>query len=338
MNIALIGCGYWGKNYLRVLDELAETNLVEVVDQNPAVLAQVKNKYPLIQTSTDYTATLAKSNIDAVVVATTASTHLPIAEEAIRNGKHLLVEKPLTIDPADCLRLTERAEKAGVLLMVGHTFLYNDSVRKMKDILKEDASGEIYYLTARRNHLGTIREDVSALWDLAAHDIAIFTYLLDQEPLSLSAVGGCYLREGREDVCFMTLNYPGGVMGHIQVSWVDANKVREVIAITGKRRVLFNDLDSLESIRVFEKGISFDEGAESFGEFQYLLRDGNIFSPKVERKEPLKNQCLHFVHCIEDGSRPVSDGRNGTMVVRVLRAASESMRQHGKEVFIEKSA
>ena len=334
LRIGVIGCGYWGKNYVRVLEELPEIKLMGIADKVPANLEAIKRKFPFIENYPDHTAIINNSEIDAYVIATTASTHYEIAKDAITRGKHLLIEKPLALEPDECDELTRMAEKAGTVLMVGHTFLYNDSIRMMKELVQAEESGKIYYLTSRRNHLGTIREDVSALWDLAAHDVAIFSYLMGQDPVAVSAVGGYYLREDREDVCFMSLRFPDNVIGHIEVSWVDANKIREVVVITGKRRIVFDDLNNLESIKVFEKGISLDRSVESFGEFQYLLRDGNIFSPKINRREPLKTQCLHFAACIDGKETPLTPGSSGAMNIRTLKAAVKSMASNGNEVRI----
>jgi predicted dehydrogenase len=334
LRVGVIGCGYWGKNYVRVLEELPETKLMGIADKVPANLEAISRKFPFVNVHPDHTALINNPEVDACIIATTASTHFEIAKDAIARGKHLLIEKPLALETDECEELTRLAEAAGTILIVGHTFLYNDAIRKMKELLQEKESGKVYYLTARRNHLGTIREDVSALWDLAAHDVAIFSYLMDADPISVSAVGGYYLREDREDVCFISLRYPNNVIGHIEVSWVDANKIREVVAITGKRRIVFDDLNNLEVVKVFEKGISLDQGVESFGEFQYLLRDGNIFSPKIDRREPLKTQCLHLVACIEGKEKPLTPGQSGTMNIRTLQAAVKSMAQNGNEVKI----
>ncbi len=334
LRVGVIGCGYWGKNYVRVFDELPRAEINQVADKVQSNLDKIKDKYPSLKVADHHLAMLDDPEIDACVIATTASTHFDIAKDAIERGKHLLIEKPLALEPDECEKLTKLAKDAGTVLMVGHTFLYNDAIRKMKSLLQEKDSGKVYYLTARRNHLGTIREDVSALWDLAAHDVAIFSFLLDQEPISVSAVGGYYLRDDREDVCFITLRYPDGVVGNIEVSWVDANKIREVAVITGKRRIIFDDLNFLESVRVFEKGISLDRSVESFGEFQYLLRDGDIFSPKIDRREPLKTQCLHFMECIKGDSKLLTPGESGTSNIKALKAAEISMSQNGNEVKI----
>jgi len=334
LRVGVIGCGYWGKNYVRVFDELPNSSVDQVADKVQGNLDKIKAKHPTLKVADGHLKLLDNPEIDACVIATTASTHYEIAKDAIERGKHLLIEKPLALEPAECESLTKMAKEAGIKLMVGHTFLYNDSIRMMKNLLQDKESGDVYYLTARRNHLGTIREDVSALWDLAAHDVAIFSFLLDQQPISVSAVGGYYLRDDREDVCFINLRYPNGVVGNIEVSWVDANKIREVAAITGKRRIVFDDLNFLESVRVFEKGISLDRSVESFGEFQYLLRDGNIFSPKIDRREPLKTQCQHFIECIDGKSDLLTPGESGTNNIKTLKAAEISMSQNGNEVII----
>jgi predicted dehydrogenase len=332
VRLGIIGCGHWGKNYVRVFDQLPGIHVAQVADRIPENLAYVSERFPRALITDDYETLLADREIDAVVVATDATSHYRIANAAIEAGKHLIVEKPLALDPEECDRLTESAAARDLTLMVGHTFLYNDSVRMVREILQQPETGEVYYLTSRRTHLGKIREDVGALWDLAAHDISIFSYLLGYQPESVCAVGGSYLRDDRDDVAFLTLMYANGVVGNIQVSWVDANKIRELVLITGKRRIEFNDLDNLESVRVFDKGISIEHDVESFGEFQYRLRDGDIRSPRVERREPLLTLCQHFIECVREGLRPRSDGANGAEVVRVLRAASESMGQGGVQV------
>lgn len=330
--IGVIGCGQWGKNYVRVFHELPGARVVAACDLLDSNLQAIAERHPSIATTKDYRVLLRNPDIDAVVVATLAATHYAIAAEAIEQGKHVIVEKPLALEPAECERLTHAAAARSRILMVGHTFLYNDSIRFIKELVQREGPEHVYYLTARRNHLGKIREDVSVLWDLTAHDVSIFSYLLDQEPASVSAVGGCFLRQGREDVTFISLFYPSGAIGHIQASWVDARKIREVVLITGKRRIEFNDLDTLESVRVYEKGISIERDVESFGEFQYSLRDGEIVSPKLERREPLKSMCQHFLDCMREGRQPLTDGQSGTRVVRVLRAAADSLARRGQEL------
>lgn len=341
--IGIVGCGHWGRNYARVFDELVEARVVEVSDPNRKVLNEIRSRYPLVNVATERRQLIDDPRIEAVVIATPASTHFAIAREALEAGKHTLVEKPLALAEAECHALRALARARGRVLMVGHTFLYNPGIRKMKEVVRaRETFGDVYYLAARRNNLGPIREDASAVWDLAPHDIAIFDYLLGEEPTVASAVGGCYLRRGRPDVAFITLTYPRGVVGHVQVSWVDSNKIREVVAIGSKRRVVFDDVNPLERIRIFEKGIApaangsggggGGEGgkdADTFGEFQYLLRDGDILSPRVEAQEPLKVLCQHFLECVRKGQEPLTGAENGARVVRVLEAIQRSLDEGG---------
>jgi len=334
LRIGVIGCGHWGKNYVRTFSDRPGSRVVRAADLVRSNLDFLAARDTALVVTEDYRQLLSDPDVDAVVVATPAATHFPIAKDSIEAGKHLIVEKPLALDVGECEDLTELADKRGVVLMVGHTFLFNDSVHKVRELVQAEASGEVYYLTARRNHLGKIREDVSVLWDLPAHDISIFSFLLGQEPRTVSAVGGCYLRQGREDVTFLTLRYAGGAVGHVQTSWIDASKIRELVVITGHRRIEFDDLDPLESVRVFEKGITAERDVESFGEFNYRLRDGDILSPRIERREPLRNLCQHFLDCVADGERPLADGANGTNVVRVLKAAEASLAQRGIEITV----
>lgn len=222
--------------------------------------------------------------------------------------------------------------------MVAHTFLYNDAIVAMRDLVQGVDFGSLYYLEAKRTHLGLVREDVNAVWDLAPHDISIFAYLVGEWPASVSAAGGRYLSDGREDFAFITFRFPGGVLANLRVSWMDAGKVREVIAVGSHSRIVFNDLDSLEKLRVFKKGISISRPVRDFGEFQLLLRDGDIVSPRLRLREPLLNQCEHFLECMREGIDPRTPGEEGLRVVQVLKAVDESLRRDGAPVQIEQTA
>jgi predicted dehydrogenase len=251
-------------------------------------------------------------------------------------GKHVLVEKPLTTNVEDGEALVRAAEGQERVLMVGHTFLYNAGIRKVKELVSGDGFGKIYYLHATRTNMGPVRHDVNALWDLAAHDVAIFNYLLDAQPQWVSAVGSRVLGNGREDVGFATLNYPDSVIANVHISWIDPNKVREVVVVGSQRRIVFDDLNNLERVRIFEKGIAHSElEADNFGEFRLLVRDGDIISPRVEASEPLKNLGAHFLDCIVQGKRPLSDGQNGVDVVRAMSAIDKSLSQSGAPVEVE---
>lgn len=335
--IGIVGCGYWGFNYVRVFSELPNAHVLSVCDLNEERLNRVRERYPDVQTFSSLQRLLDDPGIDALVVATPSSTHYRVVRDCLTAGKHVLVEKPLVMNIAEGTELVDLADAKGRTLMVGHTFLYNSGIRKMKECLSDPSCGEVYYLHATRTNLGPIRKDANALWDLASHDVSIFGYLLDAQPVWVSAVATKSLRNSREDVGFVTLAYPRGILGHIHVSWLDPDKVREVVAVAGRKRIVFNDLNNLERIRIFEKGVSpVQTDVGGFGEFQLQIRDGDIISPKVEASEPLKNQCIHFIDCIAAGTRPLSDGHNGLEAVKVLVAIDESIRRNGAPVEVQK--
>lgn len=334
--IGLIGCGYWGVNYLRVMGELPAT-VRWAVDAAPERRAFVTQRYPHVTVDTQHEAMLSDPAVDAVIVSTPAVTHFDLVRQVLEAGKHCLVEKPLTVDTATGQELARFASKVGRVLLVGHTFLFNAGIQKMKEVMASPAFGRVYYLHATRTNLGPIRDDVNALWDLAPHDVAILNFLLDSVPEQVSAVGGSFLADaGHEDVAFATLRYPGGIIGNVHVSWADPNKVREVVAVGSEQRVVFDDLNNLERIRIFHKGVSYAQtDIGSYGEFRLLVRDGDIVSPRVAPSEPLKNQCRHFLDVIAGRARPISDAWTGVDVVRVVEAVSRSMREDGAPVNLE---
>ena len=326
----MIGCGRWGKNYVRVLGELDRAaRVVEIYDQDPTTAEGVRERFPLISVATELDHMLENPTIDAVVIATPATTHAGLAARALRAGKHVMVEKPLATVLDDAVEVHKLALERERTLMVGHTFRYNDAVKKVREIVAGADFGRPYYLAARRNHLGLIRPDVSVIWDLAPHDLEIFSWIVGAQPRTVSAVGASFLKADRPDVAFATLSYSNGVVGNIQVSWIDSNKIREVVVIGDRRRVVFNDLDALEPVRVFEKGIEVSGDVNSFGEFKLQLRDGDIYSPKVDMREPLRVQCEHFIECIRDNRAPLTDGADGADVVATLEAIDRSMASGG---------
>jgi predicted dehydrogenase len=333
VRIALIGFGYWGPNYARVLNELPGATLSVVCDRSQQRLTLVGDRYRSVQTCSSVQDALARDDIDAAVIATPASTHAALVRTALDHGKHVLVEKPMALDVASSESLCQLASTAKRVLMVGYTFLYNAGVRKMKEYMGPEPFGQMYYLHATRTNLGPIRHDVNAVWDLAPHDIAIFNYLLDEQPAWASAIGTRVLRTSRDDIAFATLGYKNDVVGNIHVSWADPNKVREVVVVGSRRRIVFDDLNDVERVRVFERGVSVGDAiAESYGEFKLLVRDGDIISPKVQPSEPLKNQCADFVEAVRSGRTPLASCHFGLGVIRTLAAIDQSMRSHGAAV------
>ncbi|MEK7467642.1 MAG: Gfo/Idh/MocA family oxidoreductase [Planctomycetota bacterium] len=337
IRFGVIGCGHWGRNYVRVLHELGDTaRLVEICDENRPGIEALRKRFPLVNATTSPEQVFANSGVDAVVIATPAGTHAGLAEKALAAGKHVLLEKPLAATLKDAVKIERLGKERGRVLMVGHTFRYNDAVRKVKDLVARPEFGKTYYMSARRNHLGLIRPDVSAVWDLAPHDVEIFSFLAGAQPVTVSAVGACFLRQGRQDVAFATLTYPNGVIGNIQVSWIDSNKVREVVVIGDRQRIVFDDINGLEPVRVYDKGAEISGDVNSFGEFKLQLRDGDIRSPKVEMREPLRTQVEHFCDCVRDNKPPMTGGAEGADVVAVLEAIDRSMAAGGTPAQVEK--
>ncbi|MCC6170081.1 MAG: Gfo/Idh/MocA family oxidoreductase [Caldilineaceae bacterium] len=336
IGIAVVGAGYWGANYVRVFNELPDAEIVAVCDQRPERLAEINKRFPGTFVTHSLDTLLQLDDLDAVVVATGAATHFDLASRCIAGGKHVLVEKPLTTTPAQAERLIELADLHGVKLMVGHTFLHNPAIQTLRAYANGPEMGEVYYLYSRRTNLGPIRHDVNALWDLAPHDISIFNYLLGSTPQWVSAVAANVLKNQREDVGFISVGYAPNILGHIHVSWAEPNKVRELVVVGSNMRIVFDDLNTMERIRIFEKGISaIQPEVANFGEFQYQMRDGNILSPRVDSAEPLKNQCRHFINCIVHNQTPRTDGQSGLEVVRAMDAIDRSIQRRGAPVFLE---
>jgi predicted dehydrogenase len=335
LGVAVIGCGYWGINYVRIFNELPDSRVVAVCDQRVDRLQEVARRFPGVYVTSDIDDATTQPGVDAIVVCTEATSHCQIARPLLQAGKHLLVEKPLTTSVADADELIELAEASSAVLMVGHTFVFNPGIRKVKEFTQRGGA-PVYYLYSRRTNLGPIRRDVNAVWDLAPHDIAIFNFLLDSAPEWVSAVGGKVLRNCREDVGFISLGYPGNVLGHIHVSWADPDKAREVVVVKGDSRIVFNDLNGQEQVRVYEKGVcTLDPEPLNYDESRLQIRDGDIISPRIEASEPLKNECRHFLECVKLRQQPISSGIEGRDVVRVLEAVNKSIQRRGLQVAIE---
>jgi predicted dehydrogenase len=336
IGIGVIGCGYWGVNYVRILNELPEARVITICDQREERLSEVAQRCPNAQWTTDLDALLGDPQIRAVVVCTEATSHFRVASQCLKAGKHVLIEKPITTVTSDAVELSRLAAERSLVLMVGHTFVYNGGISAVKSYL-DQRTDKIYYLHASRTNLGPIRRDVNAIWDLATHDIAIFNYLLDGAPRWVSAVGGRVLGNCRVDVGFICLGYENGVIGHIHVSWADPNKCRETVVVCSERRLVFNDLNSAEPVRIYEKGVrALNEDLQSFGEFQLKIREGAIISPPVEPSEPLKNQCRHFLDCVDKGSKPKSSAEDGIDVLLTLEAIDRSIEMQGTRVKVER--
>jgi predicted dehydrogenase len=333
LGIGLIGYGHWGPNYARVFSELPDTELVGICESSKERMNAAANRHKDVTLTASAAELLADSKIGAVVIATPASTHLELAKAALESGRDVLLEKPMAMTADECRRLTDMAVAGNRILMIGHTFLYNQGVRKVKECMNLFHLGRLYYVHTTRTNLGPIRKDVGAIWDLAPHDVSIFDYLLEAVPTWVSATGTRVLSREREDVGFVTLGYPGDVIANIHVSWADPNKVRELVVVGSNRRIVFDDLNAVEPVRIFEKGVAVSSpNMDDFGFFKLAVRDGDIVSPKVPASEPLKALCAEFVQCVGNRKPPLSDAACGTRVVQVMEAISKSLSQNGAPV------
>ena len=329
LRLGVVGCGRWGPNHIRVFSEHNRSCVPACADPDPTKLQGLKKRFPGIRALTDYHDLLCDDTIDAIVVATPTNTHYEIACEALVAGKHVLVEKPVCATVEEGLELVKLADATGLVLMVGHTFLFNNGIMKLRDLIVSGELGRLHYLDATRTNLGPIRGDVNALYDLATHDISIFNYLLGSSPMEVSALGSCISQDTIEDVCFTTLRYPNGTLGHIHVSWMNPRKVRTLTAVGSRRMVHWDDVNPFEPVRIYDKGVKEPPHYNSFGEFKYLLRGGDVHLPSITQTEPLVNQAQAFLDWVLDGKPCVSDARYGVDVVKVLEAATHSIKNSG---------
>lgn len=333
--IAIIGAGHWGPNLIRAFHNHERSEVAWVVDRNLGRLAQIAGRLPGVQFTDRLDEALADTTVQAAVVSTPTSTHYDIARQVLDAGKHVLVEKPISTSAASGLALCALAEERGCVLMVGHVFLYNGGIQRVKKYLDDGELGRIYYLDMARTNLGPIRADVSAAWDLAAHDVSIANWWLGSEPLSVSASGGTWINAGVADTVFATLRYPGDVLVHTRVSWLNPRKCRDITIVGEKKMLTFDDLNLEAPIQVYDKGVSEDAAkmpyVDDYVVFRASVRHGDMAIPHVLMREPLQAECDEFLDCITQGRRPVADGYLGVAVVRTLEAIDRSMQSNGAE-------
>ena len=334
LRLGIIGYGAWGPNHVRCFSSIESCQIMRVCDLDTKKLKMVQRILPDVETSANPQDILESDDVNAVIIATPLTTHYDLARQALKAGKHVLCEKPLTNTAAQAVELVQLAETANLVLMVGHVFMFNPGILHLKRDIQSNTLGQVYAIDAIRTNLGPIRQDVGAIYDLASHDISIFNFLLDSQPLEVSATGAYFLQEQREDIAFLTLKYPENKVCHIQVSWLNPRKVRQITIVGDHKMALWDDLNPLEPIRIYDKGVTAERPYATFGEFQLLLREGDIVIPKVAPFEPLLRQDEHFFSCVLNGKTPLCDGRNGLNVVRVLEAAMESIKQAGRMVSV----
>lgn len=336
IGIAQVGVGYWGKNLLRNFAALPEAELVMVCDQRPNVLASVFEQYPQAYTTTRYADILESSDIQAVVIATETPLHFEMAEAALLAGKHVFVEKPMAQTVAQAERLVEIAEANDLRLMVGHLLMYHPAFTYVKNLIDTGELGDIYYMYSTRVNLGIIRQRENAFESLAPHDLSIALSFIKSRPVAVSAQGHDYLQRGIADVVFATIFFEDGKLAHIHTSWLDPHKERKMTVVGNKKMAVIDDVSNTEKVRIYDKGVHIKPGQERYADYAEAMttRSGNIQIPKLQMKEPLRLECQHFIQAIRHNRKPLSDGRNGLSVVRLLSASKESIKK-GQSVAID---
>ncbi len=332
LQIGVIGCGYWGPNLIRNFYGLQGCTVRYVSDLDSSRLDHMAGLYPDVEMTTRVDDLFECEELDAIVIATPVFLHYELAKRALLSGKHVFVEKPMASSSAECLELVELADELGLSLMVGHTFIYASVVRRMKEIVDAGDLGEILYVSSQRLNLGLFQKDINVAWDLAPHDISIILYLLGKVPTSVNCQGNSHVRPGIEDVTNMTLTFSDRQMATIQSSWLDPNKVRKMTVVGTQRMLVYDDLEPLEKIKIYDKRVESPPHYDTFAEFQYSYHYGDTYSPFVQQTEPLKVETQHFLDCINEGTHCESGGEEGLQVVRILEASSESLRNSGDSI------
>jgi predicted dehydrogenase len=333
--VAVVGLGYWGPNWVRNFQQLQSARRVVACDLDESCRSRVKELHPAVETTASYDDILHDPEIEGVVIATPVSTHYKLARMALENGKSVLVEKPLAMSRREAGELVRLARGCQRTLMVGHTFLYSAPVLKTREIIKSGELGDIFYISSVRANLGLFQHDVNVAWDLATHDISIILYLLDRVPQAVSCQGQSHYCRQVEDVALLTLHFPGNVIAFIHVSWLDPNKIRRTTIVGSQKMLVYDDTAPQEKLRIYDRGVTMQRYYDTFGEFQFSYRYGDILIPRLDESEPLRQECAHFIDCIHSGGQPRTDGINGLQVVSVLEAANLSMRESGRMVPIK---
>ena len=332
VGMAVVGAGAWGKNHIRVFSELPNVRLKYVCDSDRSKLLSIQRAYPQAKMVETMKPILEDSEVRGIVVASSAASHYSLAKEALMADRDVLVEKPMALHSEEAEEILEIAEKKGRILMVGHLLLYHPVVDRLKEMILTGELGEIYYLYTQRVNLGVIRQDENALLSFAPHDLSVILYLINEQPVVVSAHGESYIQRGIEDVVFVSLRFSDGKMANIHLSWLDPHKMRKITIVGAKKMVVFDDVEASEKLRIYDKGVrspSYDTYSE------YLsLRFGDITIPSIKMVEPLRTEAAHFVQCVESRKEPKTSGRDGLRVVNILVAAQSSLKHGGVPVQI----
>lgn len=338
IRVGVVGCGYWGPNLVRNFAKLPGCQMKVICDLDIGRLNHLKSLFPAVEVSTSFDELVARPDVDALMIATSACSHYSMARQSLLAGKHTMVEKPMATSSAECDDLIQLAAERGLTLMVGHTFLYSAPVRRIREIVTSGQIGELRYISARRLNLGLFQRDINVTWDLAPHDISIILYLTDALPHSVNCQGNSHVTKGVEDVTSMCINFEQGMFATVQNSWLDPRKVREMTIVGSQQMIVYDDVQPLEKVRIYDVRVEMPPHYDTFAEFQFSYHYGDSVIPYVKQEEPLKVECQHFLECIRSGARPLTDGVHGARVVRILEASSKSLREKGASVPLDRSA
>ncbi|MBA2524973.1 MAG: Gfo/Idh/MocA family oxidoreductase [Pyrinomonadaceae bacterium] len=337
VTLGVIGCGYWGPNLVRNFKGLPNCRVKAMCDVNEARLKHMREVHPEVEGMTDYQHFLNGLDLDAVVIATPVKHHFPLAKASLLAGKHTMIEKPMAASSAECEELIEIADSQGLVLMIGHTFLYSAPVRKICEIIQAGDIGEIRYINSRRLNLGLFQKDINVAWDLAPHDISIILHILGEMPLTVNCSGNAHVTPHIEDVTNMSLSFRHKRFATIQSSWLEPRKVREMTIVGTRRMIVYDDLQNHGKIRVYDVRVERPPHYDTFAEFHYSYHYGDSYIPHLQQEEPLKTECQHFIDCIERGTRPDTSGHEGLELVRILEAASASLKANGAPIKFSRS-
>jgi predicted dehydrogenase len=333
--VAVVGLGYWGPNWVRNFYQLQLADRVVACDLDRTRCERIRSLYPAAETGLRFEDVLADPDIEGVVVATPVSSHYPMARRVLDAGKSVLVEKPLAMSPAEAADLMRLARRRGGVLMAGHTFEYSAPVLKIHEVISAGELGEVFYVSSIRANLGLFQHDVNVVWDLATHDVSIILMIMDRMPETVSCQGQSHYGNGVEDVALLGLHFPDRMIAFVHVSWLDPNKIRRTTIVGSRKMLVYDDTAPQEKIRIYDKGVDVQRYYDTFGDFQFSYRYGDIQIPRIEEGEPLRAECEHFADCIRNGTLPRTDGLSGARVVSVLHAANLSLQNGGRKIPVE---
>jgi predicted dehydrogenase len=332
LRVGVIGYGYWGPNLVRNFAEVPGSQIWAVSDTRPERLAMAHARYPAVTVTTDFHALIGDPAIDAVAIMTPVSTHFELARQALEAGKHVMVAKPIATSAEQATQLIETADRLKLVLMVDHTFLYTGAVRRIKELVESGSLGRLYYYDSVRVNLGLFQHDVNVLWDLAVHDLSIMDFVLGEQPRAVAATGAAHIPGQPVNIAYLSCLFDNNVMAHHHVNWLAPVKVRRTLICGDRQMIVYDDLEPSEKVKVYDKGITLNNGAEPVYESLIGYRTGDMWAPKLSLVEGLRVEIQHFLECIRQGRTPISDGRAGRRMINVLEAATRSMARRGEPV------